>query len=242
MTTGTPLLLVVDDEPPIRKFLRISLGAEHYEVIEAANGAEALRLVGDRSPDLVILDLGLPDVQGEELIEGMRAVSTAPIIVLSIRAAESQKIAAFDAGASDYVTKPFSLGELTARIRALLRDRRSGPPAGPIFEVGKVRVDITRHCVHVDETEIKLTPKEFDLLAMLIANHGRIVTHRQLLHELWGKLHDGDTQYLRVYVGQLRQKLGDDPAEPRCIATEPGIGYRFIEPDGLSTAFPDTLE
>jgi len=231
MTTGTPLLLVVDDEVPIRKFLRISLGAEHYSIVEAANGAEALRLVSERSPDLVILDLGLPDVQGEELIEGIRAVSAVPIIVLSIRAAEDQKIAAFDAGASDYVTKPFSLGELTARIRALLRDRRSGPEAGSIFNVGKVQVDIAKHRVCLDGAEIRLTPKEFDLLALLIANHGRIVTHRQLLHELWGKSHEGDTQYLRVYVGQLRQKLHDDPAEPRYIATEPGIGYRFIEPD-----------
>ncbi|MGA8205664.1 MAG: response regulator transcription factor, partial [Woeseiaceae bacterium] len=170
MTTGTPLLLVVDDELPIRKFLRISLSAEHYSVVEAANGAEALRQVSERSPDLVILDLGLPDVQGEELIEGIRAVSAVPIIVLSIRAAEGQKIAAFDAGASDYVTKPFSLGELTARIRALLRDRRSGPAAGSIFNVGKVRVDIAKHRVRLDGVEIRLTPKEFDLLALLIAN------------------------------------------------------------------------
>jgi two-component system, OmpR family, KDP operon response regulator KdpE len=230
VTAGTPRLLVVDDEPPIRKFLRISLTAEHWHVMESENGAEALKAITENAPDLVILDLGLPDVEGEELIHAIRAVSAVPIIVLSIRAAEQQKIAAFDAGASDYVTKPFSLGELTARIRALLRDRRPGQPARSTVEVGRVHVDIDKHRALLDGAEIKLTPKEFDLLVLLISNHGRIVTHRQLLRELWGETHEGDSQYLRVYVGQLRQKLGDDPADPQFIANEPGIGYRFIEP------------
>jgi two-component system KDP operon response regulator KdpE len=230
VTAGIPRVLVVDDEPPIRKFLRISLTAEHFEIVEAADAAEALRLVSSKTPDVVILDLGLPDVVGEELIHAIRAVSQVPIIVLSIRAAEQQKIAAFDAGASDYVTKPFSLGELTARMRALLRDRRPNQPPSVVFEVGRIRVDVAKHRALLDGVEVKLTPKEFDLLALLISNHGRIVTHRQLLRDVWGKTHEQDTQYLRVYVGQLRQKLGDDPAEPRFIANEPGVGYRFIDP------------
>jgi two-component system, OmpR family, KDP operon response regulator KdpE len=230
MTAGMPRILVVDDEPPIRKFLRISLAAKQFDVVEAGNGADALHELEGNRLDLVLLDLGLPDVRGEELIHAIRAVSSLPIIVLSVRAEERQKIAAFDAGASDYVTKPFSIGELTARIRAALRDRRAAPPPGPVFEVGRVRVDVARHRVLLDGNEIRLTPKEFDLLAVLVVNHGRIVTHRQLLSELWGKTHEGDTQYLRVYVGQLRQKLGDDPADPHFIANEPGIGYRFLDP------------
>jgi two-component system, OmpR family, KDP operon response regulator KdpE len=229
MTAGLPRVLVVDDEAPIRKFLRISLTAEHFDVIEAADGTEALRAIGRKEPDIVILDLGLPDVEGEDLILAIRAVSQAPIIVLSIRAAEQQKIAAFHAGASDYVTKPFSLGELTARIRALLRDRRAGDRIASVLEGGGIRIDTARHQVLLNGAEIKLTRREFDLLALLISHSGRIVTHRQLLRELWGKGHEDDTQYLRVYVGQLRQKLGDDPAEPRFIANEPGIGYRFID-------------
>lgn len=229
MTAGVPRILVVDDEAPIRKFLRISLAAQNCEVIEATNGTEALRLVDTRDPDLVVLDLGLPDIDGKELILAIRAVTNVPIIILSIRAEEQEKIAALDAGASDYVTKPFALGELTARIRALLRDRRPGQPASPVFEAGALRVDVTRHQATLHGAEVKLTPKEFDLLALLISNRGKIVTHGQLLREIWGKSHEKDTQYLRVYVGQLRQKLRDDPAEPRFIANEPGLGYRFID-------------
>ena len=228
MTVGVPRVLVVDDEAPIRKFLRISLTAEHFDVIEAATGGEALRLASSRRPDIVVLDLGLPDVDGIELIEALRGVLQVPIIVLSIRAAEEEKIAALYAGAGDYVTKPFATGELTARLRALLRDRGSGKSPRTIFDAGSVRVDVARHRVTLDGAEIRLTPKEFDLLALLVANTGRIVTHRQLLTEVWGKAHETDTQYLRVYIGQLRQKLGDDPAEPRFIANEPGIGYRFV--------------
>jgi two-component system KDP operon response regulator KdpE len=230
MSGRDPRVLVVDDEAPIRKFLRISLTAAHFTVLEAASAPAALDIVSSGQPNLVILDLGLPGIEGEELILAIRAVSQVPIIVLSVRASEQEKVAAFDAGASDYVTKPFSLGELTARIRALLRDRRPNPTAGPVFEVGAIRVDVLRHQVLLDGNEIKLTPREFELLTLLIANHGRIVTHRQLLQELWGKAHERDTQYLRVYVGQLRQKLHDDPAEPRFIANEPGVGYRFIDP------------
>ena len=229
MTVGVPRVLVVDDEAPIRKFLRISLTAEHFEVLEAADGAEALRLAANRRPDIVVLDLGLPDVEGTDLIQAMCGVLQVPIIVLSIRAAEEEKIAALDAGASDYVTKPFATGELTARLRALLRDRGSGKSPRTTFDAGPVHVDVSKHTVSLEGTEIKLTPKEFELLALLVANSGRLVTHRQLLAEVWGKGHESDTQYLRVYIGQLRQKLGDDPAEPRFIANEPGIGYRFID-------------
>jgi two-component system KDP operon response regulator KdpE len=229
MTAGLPRVLIVDDEAPIRKFLRISLAAQGFEVIEAPNATEALRLVGTREPDVVLLDLGLPDTDGKELIVAIRAVTNVPIIILSIRAAEKEKIAALDVGASDYVTKPFALGELTARIRAQLRDRRPDQAAKPVFEVGTLRVDVVKHQVTLDGGDIKLTPKEFDLLALLIVNRGKIVTHSQLLRELWGKSHEKDTQYLRVYIGQLRQKLGDDPAEPRFIANEPGLGYRLID-------------
>ncbi len=228
MTAVVPRVLVVDDEAPIRKFLRISLGAEGFEVLEAGTAAEGLRLATARSPEIVILDLGLPDADGVEVIQALRAVSEVPIVVLSVRANEDPKIAALDAGASDYVTKPFAIGELVARIRALLRDRRGGLRAGPVYRAGPLCVDVPRHEVRLEGREIRLTPKEFALLALLVASEGKLLTHRQLLREVWGPAHEHDTQYLRVYVGQLRQKLGDDPAEPRFIANEPGIGYRLV--------------
>lgn len=230
MTAATPRVLVVDDEAPIRKFLRISLAAERFDVLEAPNGAEALRIVAARGPDLVVLDLGLPDAQGTDLIEAIRAVADVPIIVLSVRAAEQQKIAALDAGASDYVTKPFAMGELIARIRASLRDRHPERAASPVYDVGALHIDVGKHEVRLDGADVRLTPKEFELLALLATHRGKVVTHKQLLGEVWGKVHENDTQYLRVYVGQLRDKLGDDPADPRYIANEPGIGYRLIDP------------
>ncbi len=230
MTAGVPRVLVVDDEAPIRKFLRISLSAERFEVIEAASGAEALRQIGAKRPDIVVLDLGLPDVDGTDLIQALRGTADVPIIVLSVRADEQQKVAALDAGASDYVTKPFAMGELTARIRASLRDRHPERTASAVYEIGKLTLDVAKHEVRLDGAEIKLTPKEFDLLALLALHRGKVVTHKQLLGEVWGKVHEHDTQYLRVYVGQLREKLGDDPADPRYIANEPGIGYRLIDP------------
>lgn len=229
MTAGIPNVLVIDDEAPIRKFLRISLGAQSFDVIEAGNAAEALSAARKREPDIILLDLGLPDTDGKDLIIALRAVTAAPIIVLSVRAEEAEKIAALDAGASDYVTKPFALGELTARIRAQLRDRLPGQPASPVFEAGPLKVDIAQHRVTLDRREVRLTPKEFDLLALLIAHRGKIVTHGQLLREVWGKSHEADTQYLRVFIGQIRQKLGDDPSRPRFIANEPGLGYRFLD-------------
>ena len=230
MTAGIPRILVIDDEAAIRKFVRIGLTAQNCEVIEADNGAAGLRLVSARKPDLIVLDLGLPDVDGQELIEAIRGVSAVPIIVLSVRAAEREKIEALDHGASDYVTKPFSLGELAARIRALLRDRHAGPAPMTSYDAGPLRVDVVKHEVMLDGEPVKLSRKEFDLLAYLLANRGKMLTHKQLLREIWGPAHESDTQYLRVYVGQLRQKLGDDPAAPRFIANEPGIGYRFLDP------------
>lgn len=229
MTAGVPRILVIDDEAPIRKLLRISLSAQAFQVSEAGNAQEALKEVQAREPDVILLDLGLPDTDGKDLIIALGTLTNAPIIVLSIRAAEQEKIAALDAGASDYVTKPFALGELTARIRAQLRDRHPAEPPSPLLEVGPLEVDVAKHQVTLDGQEVRLTPKEFDLLALLVSHRGKIVTHSQLLREVWGKAHEKDTQYLRVYIGQLRQKLGDDPADPRFIVNEPGLGYRFLE-------------
>jgi two-component system KDP operon response regulator KdpE len=229
MTAGIPRILVIDDESAIRKFVRIGLTAQGCDVVEAENGADGLHLVSARRPDLIVLDLGLPDVDGQEMIEAIRAVSAVPIIVLSVRAEEREKIAALDRGASDYVTKPFGMGELTARIRALLRDRHSGPAPARHYDAGPLRVDLAKHEVTLDGEQLHLSRKEFDLLALLLANRGKMLTHRQILREVWGPAHESDTQYLRVYIGHLRQKLGDDPAEPRFIANEPGIGYRFLD-------------
>lgn len=225
-----PLVLIVDDEAPIRKFLRISLTAQHFDVVEAPSAADALRmLTAARKPDVVVLDLGLPDKDGKEVIEATRCITSVPIIVLSIRADENEKIAALDAGANDYVTKPFAIGELTARLRAALRNRPRAEAREPVLEAGSLRIDIERHKVFVDGAEVRLTPKEFALLALLMSHCGKVLTHRQLLREVWGERHQEDTQYLRVYIGQLRQKLGDDPADPRFIANEPGIGYRLVD-------------
>lgn len=230
MTAVSRRILVIDDEAAIRKFVRIGLTAQSCEVIEADSGAAGLHLVTARSPDLVVLDLGLPDAEGQDVIEAIRAVSAAPIIVLSVRAAEREKIEALDHGASDYVTKPFSLGELAARIRALLRDRHAGPAQMTSYEAGPLRLDASKHEVTLDGEALRLSRKEFALLEYLLANRGKMLTHKQILREVWGPAHEQDTQYLRVYVGQLRQKLGDDPAAPHFIANEPGIGYRFIDP------------
>ena len=230
MTAGIPRILIIDDEGAIRKFVRIGLTAQQCDVLEADNGAEGLRLLTARDPDLVILDLGLPDVDGQEVIDAIRGVSAVPIIVLSVRAEEREKIAALDHGASDYVTKPFGMGELTARIRALLRDRHSAHAPATSFRAGPLHLDVQRHEVSLSGEAVKLSRKEFDLLALLLANRGKMLTHKQILREVWGPGHEEDTHYLRVYVGQLRQKLGDDPAEPHFIANEPGIGYRFLDP------------
>lgn len=220
-------ILVVDDEPQILRFLKPSLGAAGYEVVTAATGTEALKTVALQAPDIIVLDLGLPDMDGKDFIIKLREWSKTPIIVLSARDRETEKIAALDLGADDYVNKPFGIGELMARLRTALRHaaRQSGEET--TFLAGQLAIDIVAHSVTLAEKPIKLTPKEFELLAILVRNAGRVVTHRQLLTAVWGPAHAGDLQYLRVFVGQLRQKLELGSDEPRRILTEPGIGYRL---------------
>ena len=222
-------VLVVDDEPQIRAFLRISLGAHGYQTVEAGRGEQAVQRCAVEQPDIVILDLGLPDIDGLEVVRRIREWSSVPILVLSVRAGEADKVAALDAGAQDYVTKPFSIAELMARLRAMLRDRaRAGEPEPSEIVVDDLRIDLARRAVAVGERAVKLTRKEFDLLALLARHPGRLVTHRQLLEQVWGPAHLADTHYLRIYVAHLREKLGDDPSRPRYIVTEPGIGYRLL--------------
>jgi two-component system, OmpR family, KDP operon response regulator KdpE len=223
-------ILVVDDEPQIRRFLRISLNAYGYEVIEAARGEDGIGKCATETPDLVILDLGLPDLDGQEVIARIREWSRVPIIVLSVRAAEDEKVAALDRGADDYVTKPFGIHELLARVRASLRARRQDGAAPPaVIKSGKLTIDLPRRRVRVAGVEIKLSRKEFAILRLLAQHAGRIVTHQHLLREVWGPAHAHETHYLRIYIGHLRQKLGDDPADPRYISNEPGVGYRLLE-------------
>lgn len=224
----TKRILVVDDEPQIRKFLRISLTAQGYEVVEAPGGEDGISKCATSQPSLVILDLGLPDIDGQQVIARIREWSEVPIIVLSVRAKDSEKVSALDSGANDYVTKPFSIEELLARVRAALRAPLQAVTAAAEFVVGELVVDVPKHKVSVAGQDVKLTRKEFDLLTMLAKNAGRIVTHRQILHEVWGPAHEDDVHYLRIYIGHLRQKLGDDPANPQYIESEPGVGYRLI--------------
>ncbi|PRY56837.1 MULTISPECIES: response regulator [Glycomyces] len=219
-------VLVVDDEPQIARALRINLAAHGYEVTTAADGAQALRAAAAVVPDLVVLDLGLPDMDGAEVIEGLRGWSKAPILVLSGRAASAEKIAALDAGADDYVTKPFDIGELLARVRAATR--RSGPGAeSPVTAIGPVTVDLSAREVRKDGDEVRLTPTEWQLLEVLLRNPGKLVSQRELLHRVWGPNYDRETNYLRQYMAQLRRKLEADPARPVHLLTEPGMGYRF---------------
>ncbi|MGE0233155.1 MAG: response regulator [Flavobacteriaceae bacterium] len=224
-------ILVADDESQIRRFLRVALEAHAYGVVEAATGLEAVRKAATEEPDLIVLDLGLPDMDGKDVIAKIREWSQTPILVLSVRQAEAEKVEALDAGAQDYVVKPFGIKELLARIRTLLRDRAvSGDASSAIIEVGDLHIDVAAHRVRKDGEALKLTRKEFDVLRTLARHVGRIVTHQKILHEVWGKAHEQDTQYLRVFIRQLRQKLGDNPANPRYIMNEPGVGYRMLEP------------
>jgi two-component system KDP operon response regulator KdpE len=220
-------ILVVDDDDAIRKFLRISLTASGYGVLEARTGEQALARSAMEGPELVVLDLGLPDVDGCEVVLRLRDWFTGPILILSVRADEAEKVAALDAGADDYVVKPFGIRELLARVRALLRSR-PGAPDAPALDFGALRIDLAARSATLDGSEVPLSPKEFDLLALLARNAGKVVTQRQILAEIWGERHLDDTQYLRVYVGHVRSKLKDDPARPRFIRTEPGVGYRFM--------------
>jgi len=221
--------LVVDDEPHIRKLLRMGLSAQGYEALEAPDGKTGLDLLG-RSPDLVILDLGLPDMDGLEVLRAMRSRDEGvPIVVLSSRGDEAGKVAALDLGADDYVTKPFGMDELLARLRAALRHQLATQGERPIFRVGELSVDLVRRVVCKHGVEVKLSPKEYDLLRFLVQHAGKVLTHRFLLGELWDPF--TDAQYLRVYVRQLRQKIEDDPERPQYILTETGIGYRLRAPE-----------
>jgi len=220
------LVLVVDDEPQIRRFLRASLTGHNYQIVEAANGHDALNQIVTRKPDLVILDLGLPDVDGIEIIRQVREWSQAPIVVLSVREREQDKIAALDAGADDYLTKPFGVGELLARLRTALRHTLPTEQA-PTFQTGELKVDLARRQVWVANREIKLTPTEYTILRYLVAHAGKVVTHQQLLREVWGPAYVNEPHYVRVYVGQLRHKIEADPAQPRYLLTETGVGYRL---------------
>jgi two-component system KDP operon response regulator KdpE len=228
--SAAPLrVLVVDDEPPIRKLLRMGLKTQGYETIDATNGKAALELLGDK-PDIVILDLGLPDVQGLDLLRMMRARDErVPIVVLSSRGDERAKVEALDLGADDYVTKPFGMEELLARMRASVRHQLQVHGERPVFRAGDLTVDLVRRIVKVGGTEVKLSPKEYDLLRVLVQHAGKVLTHRFLLTELWDPL--TDAQYLRVYVRQLRQKIEPDPEMPQYILTETGIGYRLRAAD-----------
>lgn len=221
-------ILVIDDEPQIRKFLRISLSANGYEVVEAAAGEAGIAQCATTQPHLVILDLGLPDRDGQDVIARIREWSDVPIIVLSVRAKDSDKVHALDNGANDYVVKPFSIEELLARVRAAMRAKTPGVSHMARLVVGDLVVDVPDHKVSLSGQDVKLTRKEFELLKILAQNAGRIVTHRQILREIWGPAHVDDIHYLRIYVGHLRQKLGDDPANPQFIESEPGVGYRLI--------------
>jgi len=228
--SAAPLkVLVVDDEPPIRKLLRMGLSTQGYDILEAPNGRTSLELLA-QNPDLVILDLGLPDMQGLELLRMMRARNEAvPIVVLSSRGDEVGKVQALDLGADDYITKPFGMDELLARMRAALRHQLQVHGERPIFRTGDLSVDLVRRIVKVADREVKLSPKEYDLLRVLVQHAGKVLTHKFLLGELWDNL--TDAQYLRVYVRQLRQKIEADPERPHFVLTETGIGYRLRGPD-----------
>ena len=221
-------VLIVEDEPEIRRFLRTSLATEGYRVVEAGSGARGAIDAGSHKPDLAIVDLGLPDIDGVDVIRRIRAWSPMPILVLSARAQERSKVEALDAGADDYVTKPFGVGELLARVRVALRNATRAGSGKSALKLGKVSADLERHVVRRDGVEVHLTALEFRLLACLAKHLGMVVTHRQLLKAVWGADHAEDTHYLRVYMGQLRKKIEHDPAQPRHLVTETGIGYRFV--------------
>lgn len=233
MTESTPAsaarILVVDDEPQIRRFLDISLRAQGWRVALAETGAQALDALARDGADLVVLDIGLPDMDGHAVLRAIRDWSQVPVVMLSVRSDEGGKVAALDAGANDYVTKPFGTQELMARVRALLRLQAQAPGASPVFDDGHLRIDLARREANLDGVALALSRKEFALLSVLLRNAGRVITQPQLLREIWGPTHADDAHYVRILVGKLRQKLGDDAAQPRYIATEPGVGLRFIE-------------
>jgi two-component system KDP operon response regulator KdpE len=229
-------ILVVDDEPQIRRFLRLALETHGYAVVEAATAEAALRAAVTRRPDLVVLDLGLPDREGFDVLAAIREWSQMPVLVLSVRARETEKVRAFELGADDYVVKPFGMAELLARIGAALRRRTQNQPLQPVFQAGGLEVDLGRRIVRVENVEVRLSPKQYRLLQVLVVNAGKVVTHRQLLSEVWGAAHVDDIQYLRVFVRKLRDRIEPEPAQPRYLVTELGVGYRLRTPDQLADA------
>lgn len=231
MTSSAIKVLVVDDEPPIRKLLRVGLGAEGYAVIEAPNGREGISRLAAEKPDIVILDLGLPDMSGLDLLARWRSEKIAqPILILSSRTDEAGIVKALDLGADDYVTKPFGVRELVARMRVALRHQLQQQGEQPVYKAGELTVDLVKRLVRIGNEDVRLSPKEYDILRILVQHAGKVITHRHLLNAIW----DGttDVQYLRVYVRQLRQKLEPSPDAPQYITTESGVGYRLREPDG----------
>ena len=229
MTARPMRILVIDDEPAIRRLMKTSLAAESYEVVEAATGEEGWATFSRTKPDLVLLDLGLPDIDGKELIGRIRAAGLTPIVVLSIRGDERGKVEALDLGADDYVTKPVGMDELNARLRAALRHRLQQQGEEPIFKAGDLAVDLVRRHVTVKGVEVKLSPKEYELLRLLVMHAGKVLTHQHIMREVWGGT--TDVQYLRIYVRQLRQKIEADPERPQLIQTEAGVGYRLRRDD-----------
>jgi len=220
-------ILIIDDEPQIRRFLRISLGANGHEVLEAENAGTGIESVRTKAVDLVILDLGLPDMDGQEVITSIREISTVPIIILSVRSQEVDKVEALDRGADDYIVKPFGIGELMARVRASLRQDHEKGLKSDALKIGSLCMDFARRVVTRDGQEVRLSKREYDLLHFLASSPDHVLTHREILKSLWGPAHEEDTTYLRAYVNQLRQKLENDPTAPKLIVTEPGVGYRL---------------
>jgi two-component system, OmpR family, KDP operon response regulator KdpE len=230
MNEPQPVILVIEDEAPIRKFLRVSLGAQGYRMVESGTGTDGLLQAATAQPDLIILDLGLPDMDGVELTRKIREWSQVPIIIVSARGKEQDKVVALDAGADDYLTKPFGVSELLARLRVALRRRATTlGDETPVFQNGDLRVDLARREVTLAGKAVHVTPNEYRLLAILVKHAGRVLTHRQLLKEIWGPGSAEEAHYLRVYMNQLRQKLEPDPAQPRFLLTEPGVGYRLSD-------------
>lgn len=229
MTDSKAAILLIEDEAHIRSFLRISLEAHGYTVLEARCAEDGLTLAGENQPQLVIVDLGLPDMDGQQVIERLREWSEVPILVLSVRDDENEKVRALDSGANDYVTKPAGISELMARVRVLLRNRESDDAESAIYQRNGLRIDLSRREVRRDGVAVRVTRKEYELLRLLVRNAGRVLTHQYVLRELWGPNFAGETHYLRVLVSGLRQKLGDDPGDPHFIVTEQGVGYRLLD-------------
>ena len=228
MSAQRPRILVIDDEPQIHRFLSPALDAAGYEPIRADTAADGLREIARQAPDAVVLDLGLPDLDGKAAMVKARAFYAGPIVVLSARDRESEKIEALDQGADDYVEKPFGVGELLARLRVALRRRIAGEGVEAVIASGDLKIDLVRRLVTRAGGPVRLSPREYELLAQLVRGNGKVITHRQLLTAIWGPSHAEDVQYLRVFVGQLRQKIEPDPTQPRLVLTEPGVGYRWL--------------